>query len=525
MKLSIIIVNYNVQNFLEQCLHSVKAACKDIDAEIFVVDNQSVDGSVGMLKSKFSEVHLIENAENVGFSKANNQAIRLAKGEYVLLLNPDTIVEVDTFSKCLAFMDAHPEAGGLGVKMIDGKGRYLPESKRGLPTPEVSFYKISGLIKLFPRSKRFARYYMGNLNENETHSIDVLAGAFMLLRKSVLDKIGLLDEQFFMYGEDIDLSYRICLAGYKNYYFPETRIIHYKGESTKKGSINYVVVFYKAMQIFMEKHFANRQSRLFSVLITCAIWLRAALSVVKRAFRKIAFPLFDFTVLYAVSFGLVQFWERFYFQNPSYYPEIFTNQILPAYIALWVCGMLAFKAYQTPIRFLQIWKGIGVGTLAILALYALVSPQFHFSRALILMGALSSLLIVSLSRYLLALTGMKAFRLYTRKNKIYALIGSEDECLRISKLLRKTDNNLQIIFVNAGRQTEKDNFFVGNINELSEIIRIQKVNELVFCTKNIAVKEVISRISELKVSSQIDIKIAPPDSDFLIGSNAVQILD
>jgi GT2 family glycosyltransferase len=247
MKLSVIIVNYNVIHFLEQCLLSVQKAISGLEVEVFVVDNNSVDGSVSMVREKFPWVNLIANNDNPGFSKANNQAIKVSKGEYVLLLNPDTVVEEDTFSKCIAFMDQHPDAGGLGVKMVDGKGEFLPESKRGLPTPEVAFYKLSGLSRLFPKSKRFGQYHLTYLSREETHKIDVLSGAFMMMRRETLEKSGLLDETFFMYGEDIDLSYRIKLAGYNNYYFPETRIIHYKGESTKKSSVNYVYTFYNAM--------------------------------------------------------------------------------------------------------------------------------------------------------------------------------------------------------------------------------------------------------------------------------------
>ena len=202
-----------------------------------MVDNNSVDGSVSLVKEKFPEVIIIENKDNFGFSYANNQAIKLAEGEYILLLNPDTVVEEQTFEKVIGFMDNTPDAGGLGVKMIDGKGNFLAESKRGLPSPWVAFYRIFGISRLFPKSKRFGKYHLSYLDETQIHSVDVLAGAFMLVRKSVFDKIGLLDETFFMYGEDIDLSYRITLAGYKNYYFPETTIIHYKGESTKKRLI------------------------------------------------------------------------------------------------------------------------------------------------------------------------------------------------------------------------------------------------------------------------------------------------
>ncbi|MCG8698987.1 MAG: glycosyltransferase family 2 protein, partial [Bacteroidales bacterium] len=204
MDLSIIIVNYNVKHFLEQCLHSVNKAIKGIKAEVFVVDNNSVDGSNQMVTEKFPGFKLIANKDNRGFSTANNQAISIAKGRYILLLNPDTIVTEDTFTKCIQFMDATPDAGALGVKMIDGKGNFLPESKRSLPTPGVAFYKIFGLSALFPKSKIFGKYHLGYLDKNQTHKVDVLAGAYMFMRKEALEKTGFLDETFFMYGEDID---------------------------------------------------------------------------------------------------------------------------------------------------------------------------------------------------------------------------------------------------------------------------------------------------------------------------------
>ena len=301
MKLSIIIVNYNVKHFLEQCLISVKKALENVEGEIFVVDNNSVDGSVEMVREKFPVVHLIVNKKNLGFAKANNQAVRKAKGEYFLLLNPDTVVEDDTFTKVIDFMDAHPDGGGLGVKMVDGSGKFLPESKRGLPTPATAFYKIFGLSSLFSHSKRFSKYHLGYLDENEIHKVDILAGAFMLLRKSVLDEIGLLDEIFFMYGEDIDLSYRITQSGYNNYYFPETRIIHYKGESTKKSSVNYVLVFYRAMVVFARKHFTTKRARAFAFFINIAIYFRAFLAILSRFFKKLILPILDTLVLFEIG--------------------------------------------------------------------------------------------------------------------------------------------------------------------------------------------------------------------------------
>ena len=255
MKLSIIIVNYNVSNELKHCLVSVVKSLQDIDNEIFVVDNNSCDNSCKMVRQDFPFVKLIENKENVGFAKANNQAIRESSGEYVLLLNPDTIVDSDTFSKMVEFADNHQDMGGLGVKMLDGNGKFLPESKRGIPTPFVAFCKMSGLYKLFPKSDTFNHYYLGSLSIDDINKIEILAGACMLLRKSVLDEVGLLDENYFLYGEDVDISYRILLQGYNNYYLPTTTITHLKGESTKKNQKESINAFYSAMEIFVDSHF------------------------------------------------------------------------------------------------------------------------------------------------------------------------------------------------------------------------------------------------------------------------------
>ncbi len=287
MKLSVIIVNYNVKYFLEQCLYSVRAALSGMEAEVFVVDNNSTDDSLAYLQPSFPEVHFIGNSDNPGFAKANNQAIRQSSGEYVLLLNPDTVIGEESLHSLCYFMDEHPEAGAVGVKMLDGHGVFLPESKRSFPTPWVSFCKIFGLARLFPDSKRFARYSLPYLDNDKQHRVDVLAGAFMLMRREALTKVGLLDEAFFMYGEDIDLSYRIVLGGYTNYYIPE-RILHYKGESTKQGDIRYVKAFYGAMLIFYRKYYPH-SGFWAKLLVNAAVVLRGGLSALgglKRQKRK-----------------------------------------------------------------------------------------------------------------------------------------------------------------------------------------------------------------------------------------------
>lgn len=285
MKLSVVIVSYNVKYHLEQCIRSVKKASEGLDADIWVVDNASSDDSVDYLHPLFPDIHFICNTENVGFSKANNQAISESKGEYVLLLNPDTIVAEDTLKGCVEFLDAHPQVGATGVRMLNADGTFAPESRRGVPTPFTSFCKMTGLSSLFPKSRIFGRYYMKYLDENEANPVEVLSGAFNMLRRKALEQVGLLDEVFFMYGEDIDLSYRMLTGGWQNYYLPYN-ILHYKGESTNKSSFRYVHVFYNAMLIFFSKHFGKKY--LFvGYLIRLAVVGRAMLDMMIRVLNKV----------------------------------------------------------------------------------------------------------------------------------------------------------------------------------------------------------------------------------------------
>lgn len=261
-------------------------ACTNINAEVFVVDNGSSDGSREFFRDRFPAVKFIWQKENTGFAKANNKALQLAAGEKILFLNPDTIVPADCFEKCLHFFSTTAGIGSLGVKMIDGSGSYLPESKRGFPTWFISFCKIAGLTRIFPHSKLFAGYYLGNLAENETNEVDVLPGAFMMVDKKVLNITGGFDEKFFMYGEDIDLSYRIQKAGFKNYYFPHTAIIHFKGESTQKQSKEYLQHFYGAMILFTKKHFGNFSGYLYQAMIHFILTLKLLLNRNNKIYRE-----------------------------------------------------------------------------------------------------------------------------------------------------------------------------------------------------------------------------------------------
>lgn len=521
MKLSIIIVNYNVEHFLEQCLFSVRKAIANIDAEIYVVDNNSVDGSLKMLAEKFPEVKVIANKDNVGFSRANNQAIRISTGEYVLLLNPDTVVEDDTFTKTIEFMDSHPDAGGLGVKLVDGKGRYLPESKRGLPTPATAFYKMFGLTKLFPHSKRFARYYMGHLDKDEINEVDILVGAFMLMRRETLDKCGLLDETFFMYGEDIDLSYRITLAGYKNYYYPKTRIIHYKGESTKKTSVNYVLVFYKAMEIFVNKHFANKGARTFSFLINIAIYIKAFFALLSQFFSKAVQPLLDAVLGYGGLAAISYFWgNATIYEGDGSYPMTLFMVILPIYLLIWMLASLFSGGYDKPYKIAPAAGGVFVGSLMILILYALLPEQLRFSRALILLGMFWVAAEMSLTRWIGYLLKRPSFQYGKNAKKRFLVIGSQEETKRVENLLQST--SIKPDFIGLITPDENENIpdnYLGNLHQVPNIIEIYKINEIIFCSKDMSHRLIIDKMEEWH--SSLDYKIAPEDTLSIIGSNSI----
>lgn len=523
IKITVIIVNYNVAYFLEQCLHSVKKALQHVRGEVIVVDNNSVDGSVAMVQQKFPEFMIIANKQNTGFSFANNQALKIANGDYCLLLNPDTVVEEDTFKKVVDFMDAHADAGGLGVKMIDGKGNFLPESKRGLPTPAVAFYKIFGLSFLFPKSKIFGKYHLGYLNKEETHEIEILSGAFMLMRKSVLDKVGLLDEAFFMYGEDIDLSYRIIKGGYKNYYFPGTSIIHYKGESTKKSSVNYVFVFYKAMVIFARKHFSDKNANLFSLLINIAIYLRAGAAIATRFIKRLLLPGIESILIYTALFFLVNYWEK----NVKYidggkYPEALLGFIIPVYIFIWLMAVWISGGYDKPVKLIKIIKGFGIGTAFILVAYALIPEDLRFSRAIILLGALAAIGISLFLRFILHSLKVADFSLGAAQHKRFLIAGNYDESKRVSELLEKTSIiPSSIIFLSADEDWEKyPDYFTGSLSQLEESIMIHKIDEIIFCAKDLSSQKIIELMSHL-VQTNVDFKIAPPESLFLVGSNSI----
>ncbi len=521
MKLSIIIVNYNVKHFLEQCLISVFKAVTNINAEVFVVDNNSVDGSCTMVKERFSNVKLIENSENHGFSYANNQALKQATGQYILLLNPDTVVEEDSFEKCIQFMDKNPDTGGLTVKMIDGKGNFLPESKRALPTPIVSFYKIFGLAGLFPKSKKFARYYLGHLNNDEINEIEILPGSYMFLRKETLEKTGYLDEDYFMYGEDIDLSYKITKAGYKNYYYPETTIIHYKGESTKKGSLNYVFIFYNAMIIFARKHFSDKNARAFSILINIAIYFRALIAILSRFIKKAFIPVIDIAAIFFSYYIVKPIWENYKFQGDGHYPSEFLHIAVPSYILIWVLSIWFNGGYSKQIKIIQLIKANVIGTLIILILYALLPESLRFSRALIIIGAVITLFVTSLNRVLAHFINFLPQKFKRNKKLRIVIVGLINEISRVENIITEAEIKPHIIGKVAPSAQLQSDYHFGSVNQLEEIIQIHKIDEIVFCAKDIPSNQIISTMLKLSIFN-IDYKIAQPDTLYIIGSNSIE---
>ena len=551
MLLSVVIVNYNVKHFLEQCLQSVFAAGESIDLDVWVVDNNSTDGSVQMVRDRFPQVHLIANSDNPGFAKANNQALReilktesgkrkaesesaengerrTENGEraaaskfshltshiseftshYVLLLNPDTLVQRDTFTSCIEFFESHPDCGGLSVKMINGEGQFLKESKRGFPSPATSFFKISGLIKLFPHNRKVGAYYMGHLDDDAVNEVDVLPGALLMLSREALEKTGLLDESYFMYGEDIDFSWRIRLAGYKNYYLPTTRILHYKGESTRKSSMNYVYTFYNAMAIFARKYFSKGGAKTYSILIQLAIWLRASIDFIKRIVRFLAVPALDFAVSLAGFLAIKQIWATYWAENVNYYPGFYTWTILPLYVLVLLLTSFLAGGYDKPVRLGRIIQGMGIGALLLLVFYSLLDETLRFSRAIVLLGSLWSIVAVIGIRGLLGAIGIEGYRQRPIRKRRYLVVGSQEE----------TDR-LETLFDQLG--IEHDGILAAHDPDDSVLYGdLPKVDEVIFCSRDITTSKILD-ILERQSGKGVDFRILPDGMDVLIGSNYI----
>lgn len=521
MQLSVIIVNYNVRFFLEQCLHSVQKAMSSLQGEIIVIDNASKDGSRSYLEPLFPDINFIWNAENTGFARANNQALQFAKGDFILFLNPDTIVPEDCFNKCLNFFERHPDAGAIGVRMLDGKGSFLPESKRSFPSPVISFYKLSGLTRLFPRSRIFGKYHLGYLDEHANHEVNVLAGAFMFIRKDVALQIGGFDEQFFMYGEDIDLSYRIQktihpVTGehYKNYYLSETSILHFKGESTKKGSLNYVRMFYLAMSQFVQKHYSSSRAGMFHVLIRSAIWGRAFISLIRQFIQKTGIALTDGVLICFMFWLSMEIWKESVKKDTIYDP-LLVYPSFTGFSLLFITISYYTGLYQKKFSFRDLWKS-GLSMLVILlAVYSLLPESIRFSRGIVILGSLMSLAGLFVWRKILL--GLEILEPSSHEKEQYTLVvGSVQDAGVIADLTTHAGQTSTVKGIVS--YTEEPNT-LGTIRDLLPIVNATPVRELIFCESDrITFSDIIGYYQQMP--KHIKLRIHASGSRSIIGSDS-----
>lgn len=511
--LSVIIVNYNVKYFLEQCLFSVMRAMEQVKGEVIVIDNASQDGSREYLEGKFPSVRFIWNRENIGFARANNEALALARGGYILFLNPDTIIGEDSLSITLAFLEKHPDAGALGVHMIDGSGKFLKESKRAYPTLAASFYKLSGLSTLFPSSPIFSKYHLGNLDPAQNHEVDVLSGAFLMARKKVLDQTGGFDEKFFMYGEDIDLSYRIQKQGYRNHYCAETTIIHFKGESTKKGSLNYVRMFYQAMIIFVQKHYTGITAKLFRILLKFSIWARAGLSVFANLIRHNGLPIIDAVNTMCSIIAATWIWNRLVKPETVYQQELLLFAF-PAFTLIFLVVAYYAGLYDRQQKKGRVIQSTIFSVIIVLALYSLLPEKYRFSRGILLLASLFSFLTLALNRFLLRRWGWIEEEEEERLGTI--VVGSPAEFEEVSTLMQVAEKEERVL----GRIAldHEGQGALTTLGQLDQFLHELPLREIIFCQGQLSFREIITRSAQLR--GDLRMRIHAKDSGAIVGSDS-----
>lgn len=524
MDLSIVIVNYNVKHFLEQCLMAIERARRGLDLEVFVVDNASVDGSQAMIKKQFPRVRLIENHQNLGFAKANNQALRQCQGRYVLLLNPDTLIQEDTLTVLIELQERNPRIGAVGCMLINPDGSFQIASRRSLPTPWVAFTRIVGLSRIFPRSRIFGRYNMTYLDPERESEIDVLSGSLMMLRREAIAGINYFDEDYFMYGEDIDLCYRLKLAGWQILYTPRTKAIHYKGESSKRSEMSFIANFYTAMLIFINKHFRSRYSILVKVLITFGIILRAWFAYASRLFKIAVTPLADLLLIALAIFLGIKLWL------PLYSLSRF-RIIAPVYALAWLTSIYLSSAYTPRGRYhlKPLLTGVIMGFL-FNATFTYFFKQYAYSRVVVLISFGLIFLFLAAWRIIYRVIGPDAVKHPLSKLRRAIIVGSGKEGIRILKKLRKRpDIPFEICgFVDFDEKSvgkEVDGTEVlATIDNIREVIRVENISDVIFSSDRMSNEQILETIANAQASGVV-FRIVPHQLEYIVAKSSVDAIE
>ena len=522
--LSIIIVNYNVKQFLLNLIESIYKTAKSISFEIIVVDNASEDGSIETLQNNYPDVHLIANKINVGFGAANNQAMQIAKGELLLLINPDTIVNEDTFTKMISFFKNNKEVGIAGCKVLNSDGTLQLACRRSFPGPWTSFTKVIGLSQLFPKSNLFARYNLTYLDENKTYEVDSVSGAFMMIRKEVYEKIGGFDQQFFMYGEDLDFCYRAQKAGCKVYYVHSTEIIHYKGESTKRSNIDETKVFYDAMHLFVRKHLSS--SFIVESILQTAIIIRKLLAFAHNYSLSIFSAVMDLIV-----FSVCVIMAEKIYSNPHcrgfpvfVLPWVY---IVPSFIQL-VISLFGRVYKKNSLSVLRILISLFYG-LILLSSLTFFFKQVAFSRAVVIITYVLAALFLSGWRIFVKILFHIGLNADMKKSRTL-IVGDDNKAEELASKLKTNSSKLYkiigLVSFRKNRIGEKVGAYkiIGSIENIKKIISEEEIDKVIFSNENLPFNQMFSIVAESQ-GINVEFLVAGKELDYLVGKSSITMLD